>query len=163
MLVRRALLLAFGVSALTACAYRPGSFHGPGGAFVGERTTVGCLDVAVSPHDDRAAEGPALAYQFANRCDRPTVVDLGALVVRGRSASGRELTLAVWDPLGQLQPARIDGRRSGREVLEYRAAIDDPIALACVDLDRLDGTIDAPQELCVAIPVRVRQVAEVAL
>jgi hypothetical protein len=132
----------------TACAYRSGSFQGPTGQFSGEHVTVGCLDVGVGAHHDAAAQGPVIAYEFGNRCDRAARVDLAAVVVRGRTTGGQELELAPFDPDGELRPARLEARRTGREVIEYRAAGADPVRMVCVDLDGIDGVGDRRHEVC---------------
>jgi hypothetical protein len=134
---------------LTACGYRGGSFSGPRGAFAGDRVTVGCLDVAVSAVHDAAAEGPAIAYEFGNRCDRPARVDLTAIAVRGRTAGGAEVTLAPFDPLGELRPARLEARRTGREVIEYQAAAGEALTLICADVGMIADAAGARQEICV--------------
>jgi hypothetical protein len=135
----RAWLGALGVALASACGYHGGSFRGPRGTFDGERVTVGCLDVAVAAHRDAAVRGRALAFEFGNRCDRPARVDLGAVVVTGRTASGREVTMYAYDPDGELRPARLEARRVGREVIEYRAVDPDPVVLACADLAPMAG------------------------
>jgi hypothetical protein len=137
-----ALLLAGG------CGYSSGSFQGPTGRFAGEHVTVGCLDVGVSATSDAAAQGPVIAYQFGNRCDRPARVDLAAVVVRGRTSDGAELELAAYDPVGELRPATIEARMTGREVIEYHAVGTHPVTMVCVDLDRLDGVGDQRREVC---------------
>ena len=134
-----------------ACGYRSGSFQGPGGRFSGEHVTVGCLDVGVAATADAAAEGPVIAYEFGNRCDRPARVDLAAVIVRGRTSGGDELELAPYDPDGALRAARIEARRTGREVIEYRAAGPDPVRLVCVELDGLDGRADQRREVCLDV------------
>jgi hypothetical protein len=131
-----------------SCAYRSGSFLGPTGQFPGEHVTVGCLDVGVGATSDAAAEGPVIAYEFGNRCDRAARVDLAAVVVRGRTSGGQEMELAPYDPEGELRPARIEARRTGREVIEYRAAGPDPVRMVCVDLDGIDGVGDQRHEVC---------------
>lgn len=145
------------------CGYSSGSFQGPTGRFAGEHVTVGCLDVGVAATADLAAEGPVIAYDFGNRCDRAARVDFAAVVVRGRTAGGDELELAPYDPDGELRPERIEARRTGREVIEYRSAGTDPVQLVCVDLDGLDGRGDQRREVCVDVSAAgATTVAEVA-
>src|SRR6185369_5263278 len=57
--------------ALTACAYRPGSFSHLSENFPGQRTTVGCIDLSVERRPDLIGGGTVLAYAFGNRCDHP--------------------------------------------------------------------------------------------
>jgi hypothetical protein len=134
---------------VAACGYRGGSFRGPDGPFPGERAAVGCLDVAVAPHADVDASGPVLAYEFGNRCDHPTTVDLAAVRVRARTVDGREIELAPYDPLGELRVAQLDARKTGREVIEYRAAVAGSIALACAELSGIEGRAGEPRAVCV--------------
>jgi hypothetical protein len=140
------VVAALGVA---GCGYRAGSFHGPRGEFAGDRVTVGCLDVAVAPFHDAAAEGTAIVYEFGNRCDRPARVDLGAVSVHGRTADGRDVTLEPFDPLGELRVARLEARRTGREVIEYAAPAADALLLVCADVGTLDGGAGTSQEICV--------------
>jgi hypothetical protein len=145
----RASLLVIAAASAGACGYRSGSFRGPSGAFAGEHVTVGCLDVGVSRHGgDAAVEGSAIAYEFGNRCDRPARVDLGAIVVTGRTASGKEVVMYPYDPDGELRAARLEARRVGREVIEYRALEPEPVVLACADVAPLAGA-PGPQIVCV--------------
>jgi hypothetical protein len=148
--MHRGFGFAAAVSLVAACGYRAGSFTGPNGRFAGEQATVGCLDVGVSSYASAEAEGPVIAYEFGNRCDRPTPVDLGAVIVRGRTESGREIELAPFDPDAELRPARLEARRTGREVIEYRAAVTDPIRQVCVELDRLAGHTGDRRAVCVS-------------
>src|ERR1051325_10419313 len=64
--------------ALIGCAYKPGSFASGQNRFPGQHATVACLDLAVERRPDLPI-GPVLGYQFANRCDHPTTVDLGSV------------------------------------------------------------------------------------
>ncbi len=145
--MRRGIGIA-AVSLAAACGYRAGSFTGATGPFAGERATIGCLDVGVSSHADPAAEGPAIAYELGNRCDHPARVDLGAVIVRGRTDSGREIELAPFDPEGELRPVRLEARRTGREVIEYHAAVAEPVRLVCVELAGIDGEGGERRDVC---------------
>lgn len=131
--------------AVVGCAYQPGSFSSPSREFVGQRVTVGCLDLAVDRRADLSI-GPVLAYEFANRCDHAAVVDLGAAAVIGRSAGGGELALQPYDPRGEVHAAELDGRDVGGEVLAYTA--DRAMVRLCVDAAGLAHT-GAPRWLCV--------------
>lgn len=88
--------------ALTACAYRPGSFSHFRQDFPGQRTTVGCLDIAVERRPDLTGGGTVLAYELGNRCDHPALVDFTQGQVRARTYRGEDLTLVAYDPEGQL-------------------------------------------------------------
>lgn len=136
--------LALGLCALVGCAYEPGSFSSPSQKFTGQRATVGCLDLSIERRADLAI-GPVLAYQFANRCDHPTIVDLGAATVVGRSRQGTDTALVPYDPRGELQPTALDGRNVGAEALAYPA--DRAMPQVCVDAAALVHQ-DRPRWLC---------------
>ena len=130
--------------ALIACAYQPGSFaHAPASP-AGQRVTIGCLDLAVERRADLPI-GPVLDYRFANRCDHPEMVDLGAVPVVGRSADGSEVALAPYDPQGELHRAALDGRNAGGEALAYPAAR--PMLEVCANAAALIHQ-GAPRWLC---------------
>ena len=143
---RRALLWC----ALIGCGYRPGSFAYPDTAFTGQRATVGCLDVAVERRADVPIEvgtGAVLRFQFANRCDHPQAIDLGAVAVIGRSAAGDDERLAPYDPRAELHPVALDGRSVGAESLAYPA--DHPMQQVCVDVATFVHQ-EPPRWLCFA-------------
>lgn len=116
--------------ALTACAYRPGSFSTFASTFPGQRTTVGCLDIAIERRPDLPS-GAVVGYQFANRCDHPAVVDLAHVAVVGKTIDGAEVDLAPYDPERELEPLHIDGRMIGREAIAYSSEV--ALAEVCVD------------------------------
>ena len=122
--------IALASCALVGCAYQPGSFAYPQQAFTGTQVTVGCLDLAVERRADLSL-GPVLGYQFANRCDRATVVDLGAAVVVGRNAAGADVALRAYDPRIELHPVTLDGRNVGAEALAYPS--DRAMPQVCLD------------------------------
>jgi hypothetical protein len=132
--------------ALAGCAYKPGSFAYLQNEFSGQRATVGCLDVAVERQTDLAI-GPVLAYRFANRCDHPLTIDLGAVAVVGRNAQGVEVGLPPYDPRAELHPVALDGRSIGAESLAYPA--DRAISQVCVDVATLVHQA-TPRWLCLA-------------
>jgi hypothetical protein len=101
-----------------SCAYKPGSFAYARNTFPGQRATVGCLDVAVERRDDMQV-GPALGFQFANRCDHLAKVDLAGVRVIGRGARGRETPLVPFDPNHELKLAWLDGRSANAEALAF--------------------------------------------
>ncbi|HEX7838157.1 MAG TPA: hypothetical protein VF469_11870 [Kofleriaceae bacterium] len=136
--------IALGLCALVGCAYEPGSFSSSSQTFTGQRVTVGCLDLAIERRADLAI-GPVLAYQFANRCDHPTIVDLGAATVVGRDPQGTDTALRPYDPRGELQPTALDGRNVGTEALAYPAARAMP--QICVDAAAL-ARQGRPRWLC---------------
>jgi hypothetical protein len=132
----RSLVLAAGALAATVagCApYQPSSFmvgRGPGAVFEGLRATIDCLDIAIARrfnYDGHAV----LQYRFANRCNRPIRVDLGGVAVVGQFADGSQLPLRPYDPAGELQPARLDGRFTGREAIAY--PLPGKLLQVCVD------------------------------
>lgn len=121
--------------ALIGCAYSPGSFSHVRQDFPGQRTTVGCIDIAVERRPDLPDGGVVLGYEFGNRCDRPATIDFTRVVVKARTYSGKELDLAAYDPEWQIRPLQIDGRAAGREALAYPA--DERLAEVCVDVASL--------------------------
>lgn len=135
---------------LVGCAYEPGSFSYPPQKFTGQRATVGCLDLSVERRADLAI-GPVLAYQFANRCDHPTLVDLGAASVVGRNAQGIDVSLRPYDPRGELHRAALDGRNVGAEALAYPS--DRSMPQVCVDAAALVHE-SRPLWLCFGAAVR---------
>lgn len=136
--------------ALAGCAYQPGSFAYSPQDFAGQRTTVGCLDVAVDRRADLSI-GPVLSYQFANRCDHAAVVDLGAVAVVGRNEQGADVPLRPYDPRGELHPAALDGRSAGAEALAYPS--DRPMPQVCADAASLVHQAP-PRWLCFGGPAR---------
>ena len=140
--MRIALLLC----ALVGCTYKPGSFASSDTAFRGRRVSVGCLDIAIERRSDLTV-GPVLEYQFANRCDHLTTIDLGAVTVIGRSVEGAEVRLRPYDPRAEIHPVALDARKIGGETLAYWAGRAMP--QVCVDVASLarDGV---PQWLCFA-------------
>ena len=117
--------------ALTACAYRPGSFSHISQDFPGQRTTVGCIDLSVERRPDLTSGGTVLAYEFGNRCDHPATVDFTQVKVTGRTFAGEDLALAAFDPEWQIKPMQIDGRSTGKEAIAYPS--DARLAEVCVD------------------------------
>ena len=110
--------------------YKPGAFASDGKVFVGERVTVGCLDLAIARRPDMQSMA-VLEFAFGNRCDKPEPVDLAYAKVIGRTADGTERRLIPYDPHSQLMSLRLDGRTSGREALAYAA--EQPIVQICID------------------------------
>jgi hypothetical protein len=136
------------VCALVGCAYQPGSFAHAPHDFVGQRVTVGCLDIAIERRADLTL-GPVLGYQFGNRCDQPALVDLGAVAVVARSPERAGVALRPYDPQGEIRPVALDGRSVGAEVLAY--ASDRPPLEVCADAAALAHA--APSRwLCFAAP-----------
>jgi hypothetical protein len=133
---------------LLGCAYQPGSFAHASHDFVGQRVTVGCLDIAVERRADLLI-GPVLGYQFANRCDRATRVDLGAVVVIGRDPQGANVALRPYDPRREIRTVALDGRSVGAEVLVYPAARTMPEV--CADAAALAHAAP-PRWLCFSAP-----------
>lgn len=117
--------------ALVGCAYHPGSFNHFQVDFTGQRTTVGCLDVALERRPDLPTGGTVVAYSFGNRCDHPAPVDLLSVNVVGRTIDGREVDLVPFDPHQQIRPLSIDGRFAGKEAIAYPGPV--PFAEICID------------------------------
>ena len=123
--------------ALTACAYSPGSFSHFRQDFPGQRKTVGCIDLSIERRPDLPGGGTVIAYEFGNRCDRPSTIDLQNVAVLARTYDGKDLRLEPFDPRAQLRPLKIDGRTAGREALAYPA--DERLAEVCVDAASVAG------------------------
>lgn len=116
------VVVAVAASASACATYRAGSFQSGSEPFVGERTQAGCLDLAIDVKRDPVATGPVVQYQFGNRCDRSTTIDLAAVEVTGRTASGAEVAMVAYDPYDQIRALPLDARGVGRERIEYRTA-----------------------------------------
>jgi hypothetical protein len=142
MVVRASLALVL----VAGCTYKPGSFRFADGHVFGEHITVGCLDVNVARRPD-LAKSAVLEYQFGNRCSRAALVDLATVEVRGRTARGRELRLAPYDPAGELTALQLGGRSDGSESLAYPAR--EPLVEVCVDAATLAHAHD-PRWVCFA-------------
>lgn len=140
--------------AIAACAYKPGSYQYPSRDFVGQRTAVGCLDIAVDRRTDLGSAA-VLGYTFGNRCDHPVVIDLAWVNVIGRTATGAEVTLVPYDPKGELRVLRLDGRQAGSEAISYPAP--EALGQLCVDVASLAQTRPA-QWLCFGNPEAIAMV-----
>jgi hypothetical protein len=116
---------------LSGCAYQPGSFHSAMQSFVGEQATIGCLDLAIDRRPDLPSGDAVISYAFGNRCDHPVIVDLATASVVGRTAEGKELQLAAYDPRHEISMLRIDGRAVGTEAISYVS--DSALREICVD------------------------------
>lgn len=129
------------VAAAAGCGgYHAGSFAGVTGEFTGERRTVGCLDLAVAPVDDAAAEGPVAAITFANRCEAAVVVDLPSIRATGRGLDGREVAMGVFDPDREIRAGLLEARTVGRELIEFQPLDGDPAPYdVCLDVSRIDA------------------------
>jgi hypothetical protein len=128
------------LAAAAGCGgYHAGSFASITGEFAGERRTVGCLDLAVAPVDDAAAEGPVAAVTFANRCDAAVVVDLPSIRATGRGLDGREVAMGVFDPDREIRAGLLEARTIGRELIEFQPLGGGPAPYdLCLDVSRLD-------------------------
>lgn len=145
-MLRLVLLLCVG------CSYSPGSYTYATKTFVGQRATVGCIDLAVDRRPDH--EGAAvLAYRFGNRCDSRQMIDFSRVTVVGRDAEGHELQLVPFDPTSEIRPLPIDARLAGGEVLAYHAQ--KHLVQVCVDAASLARK--TPERwLCFAQPAPIR-------
>ena len=126
----RSVLLA--AAALAACGYHPGSFKYPHAQALGQRATIGCLDVSVGLRQ-QSERGAVVAYDFANRCDHPSVVDLASVRVVGRTYDGRLVPLPAYDPHREVRALPLDGRSTGHEAIAYVAKDAPRVAQICVD------------------------------
>lgn len=140
--------IAFAIPFASACAYAPGSFSGYPSSFPGARTTVGCLDIAVSLTGGTIQQGPVIQYSVGNRCDRVTTVDFSA--VRARSAAGMLFgpPMVPFDPARELRPLRMEARTVITELIEYRDVAPAEGHGLCVDVGGLNGPSGREQWLC---------------
>jgi hypothetical protein len=122
---------AVSVLCLGACAYHPGSFSQYGNSFVGQRVTVGCLDLGIARRINRDPNTAVVAYEFGNRCPGPAIVDLARANVIGRTVDGQEVALAPYDPKQEVRALQIDGRMMGKEALAYPSEV--AVVQICVD------------------------------
>ena len=134
--MRVAVLLA-----LSGCYV--GNYRNLGGDFIGKRTSVGCLDVAVALTDDGLAHAPIVAYQFGNRCTHRTLVDLAAVRVTG-TVGDHQVELARIDPRHEIAPMHLDAWSSGDERIAYEPAPGMSPGVVCVDLGKLDAGAPGP-------------------
>jgi len=129
------------IPVVSACAYSPGSFSSYTSSFPGTRATVGCLDVSASL--TKTERGPVATYTVGNRCDSVAVVDFSA--IRARS---NELSLAPFDPRGELRPLRIEPRSVISERIEYPRPASAAISGVCLDVGGLNGAAGTERWLC---------------
>jgi len=126
--MRWALLV---VAILAGCAYKAGSATETTREVTAERTTVGCLEVAVDRRHDLGTTA-VVRYAFENRCAERATVDLGWAQVIGRTADGAELALVPTHAAGVVT---IDPHTTGEAALAYPAP--DTIGQLCVDVASL--------------------------
>ena len=144
---------------LVGCAYKRGSYKLLV-AFEGEQRTVGCLDVAIAAHSDPGATGPVASLTMANFCDGPVAVDVPAIQAFGRFGDGTSVPMLPFDPAGELRLLVLEGRRAGREFIEYQAADLGPEpGELCLDVSRLDRDAPAPAAVIVCIQSQTPRVA----
>jgi hypothetical protein len=154
--MRQAVLVVAVVAAtLAACAYKPGPHASSSRELAGQRTTVGCLDLAIDRRADIGSSA-VLGYTFGNRCDEPAMIDLSWAHVIGRTADGAEIALTPYDPHGSLRPLELGGRGMGAETLSYPA--NQTLGQVCVDVASLAQTRPS-QWLCFGNPQAMARVA----
>ena len=136
------------------CSYHAGSFRDRAGAWPGTTTTVGCIDVAVATADEAGIAGSVVAYAIGNRCAHRVVVDLGAVRAVARDIDGREVTLAAYDPRGELRPLPLNANWSGRARIAYRGD-DATVTSICVDVGGIDrSAVTGDRWICTAKELR---------
>lgn len=137
---------------LTGCVtYQPGSFAKGVFGFLGEKTTVGCLDLSIHRRADYD-KSAVLAYRFGNRCETPQTVDLGAARVIGRDAAGGEHVLRPFDPRAEIRPLAVDARLTGGEAIAYVAdgELGVDLVQVCVDAASIVPGAERQQWMCFA-------------
>ena len=137
-----------------ACSYHAGSFRDHTGTWPGTTATVGCIDVAVAAGDEPGVSGSVVAYAVGNRCDHRVVVDLTAVRTVARDITGREVTLAAYDPRGELRPLPLNAMWSERARIAYRGN-DAAVVSICVDVGGIDRSVAATESwICTAKELR---------
>ena len=145
-----------GAFLLMACypTYQPGTLVAYTQA--GTVRTTGCLDIAVEPSGDPAAAGPAAEIRIGNRCDTGVRVDLARIDATIRLDDGRSATMVIYDPMGEIRPALLDGRSMAREVLEFHPASSRGHGVArqlCLDFRAIDQEDPSPLPVVSCIPL----------
>jgi hypothetical protein len=120
-----------GALALGACAYQPDSFNHVRQPFEGAYVTVHCLDIALQHRPRSTRLRNVIEYHFANRCNEPTIVDLAAARVYGRTIDGQTSALFPFDPFHELRLLEIDARAVGQETIEYPSS--QTLTSLCID------------------------------
>jgi hypothetical protein len=105
---------------------------------------LGCIEIGVvmDPHPRHATSVVTDVY-FGNRCDHPTPLHLGRLVVR----SGRD-PLQLFDPRGEAVLLTIDARAHGRETMRWdstKQALPDRM---CVSFDGVSPDEARERDVC---------------
>jgi hypothetical protein len=158
-----AFWVALGFSlACNPSPYTPGALlspptcdAGPQGAVVASRR-VGCIDVRIALACNRvvAPNRPLVAFAFGNWCDAPATIDFTKVRVTARDADPGDQPMTAFDPRGEIRPAVLDARGSGREVVEFDGVADDrPVHSLCIDVSSLAEGGDAVPTACLARPV----------
>lgn len=146
-----------GTLALMACYsnYQPGTLAPVTG--VGAVQTAGCLDIAVEPVDDQVAAGPVAEIRLGNRCDGAVLIDLASIAATVRLDDGRVGVMRVYDPMGVIRPALLDGRSMAREVLEYHLVPGEAHGRAarqlCLDFRAVDQNDPSPLPVVSCVPL----------
>jgi hypothetical protein len=148
------LAVALTLPCSMSCVYRASSFHDPLlGPFPGVRSTVGCLDVAMSTDGSAFATRKAsvvVVVSIGNRCDHRERVIFPALRFWSTDDGGHSTPLEIFDPQRELRSDHLDAAGSGRESLELRANTAVNIASVCVDISAFTSKISQSVEpLCI--------------
>ena len=101
-----------GWTLLAGCAYQAGSFADHQGASSGTRTTLGCIELAVSRARDSEA-GALLDYFVGNRYDQRVTIEPSRVRIVGRT--GADIALTAYDPRPSLR--RSSSMRCGVDVV----------------------------------------------
>lgn len=144
---RRATLHGVLLGCLTvgACAYHADSFSYSSEPFRGIYVTVECLDLAIEKRATPDNSNSVVAYEFGNRCDEPTLVDLASARLVGHTVGGGTIDLVAYDPDREIRPLQLDARAVGREAIAYSSDLE--IQGICVDAASIAHT-SPPRWLC---------------
>lgn len=141
----RFISTCLGVASLAfGCSYHAGSFADTTGPFPGPHIALPCLDLAAALVHGTPAPGPVIQYSFGNRCRHSVAVDLGAVRVTARRATGEVVALRPYDPRHEIRALPLDGLLSGREQISYVAPQPMRVISICVDASAMDLSLPAP-------------------
>lgn len=140
------------LATLSACSpYRAGSFRSPGADFPSERTTQGCVDVAIRASLDPQADGPVVDLYLGNRCSDSVWVDIPALAMTVSQADGELLPVTIYDPRDELKSTLLGGKEQTMVRLELVAP--ETSLRVCAQLDKFARarTPGPPKVLCTPV------------
>jgi hypothetical protein len=122
----------------------------------GTERVLGCTELAFSvERDARLPEGSLLLdVSVRNRCVRPTPLDLGAMRIVGYDPEGQEMSVAMYDPRGEIGATEVDSDVAAVERIRLDAPALEYARSICVDVTRVspDAQRTAPARVCMPAP-----------